>query len=452
MMRRCGCNISAIGHLLSLARFVKITEVTMPALSPTMTKGTIASWNMKVGSEVKPNSIFARVETDKSTLDFENQVDEGFVARLLVEEGRAVALGTTICLLVDDAKDITSTEVATWSGSDASGGEIISAPSAPVSAPQTVVTPSTTTTGTERVFASPLAKVTAQQLGVNLATVKGSGGDVGRIVKEDVVKASQALKAAPPRAERTTTTQQQAAASSADSFYDTPITSMRATIAQRLVQSKNVEIPHFYIMNHCKVANMLATIKHLNTKGAGKYKITINDYIVKAVARANLIVPQCNSQWKESVIRTYLGVDVSIAVATPTGLITPIIKNAHIKGLVQISMETKELSRKAKEGALLPAEFIGGTVTVSNMGSMGVSNFTAIINPPQSMILACGSIESRPEIIKSETTEEFTMTGKVEQVMNCTASFDHRIVDGAIGAEWWKHFKDAVENPTSLLL
>eukprot|EP00388_Colpodella_angusta_P011522 GDKJ01029459.1.p1 GENE.GDKJ01029459.1~~GDKJ01029459.1.p1 ORF type:complete len:228 (-),score=15.57 GDKJ01029459.1:269-952(-) len=227
---------------------------------------------------------------------------------------------------------------------------------------------------------------------------------------------------------------------------------MRSTIAKRLQKSINTEVPHFYVTNHCRADSMLSTIKHLNAKGAGKYKITVNDYIIKAIARANLIVPATNSHFMGDSIRQYKNVDVSVAVATPTGLITPIIRNAQAKGLVEISNETKELAKKARDGQLQPNEYQGGTVTVSNMGGMGVDSFTAIINQPHSMILACGTASPRPEIIKNEETGEYEMTGKVEQTISFTASFDHRVVDGAVGAEWFKHFKDSIENPLSLLL
>ncbi|RNF03369.1 dihydrolipoamide acetyltransferase precursor [Trypanosoma rangeli] len=227
---------------------------------------------------------------------------------------------------------------------------------------------------------------------------------------------------------------------------------MRATIARRLSQSKNVDIPHYYLFEECCADNMMALVRQLNVKGDGKFKITMNDYIIKAVARANMLVPEANSSWQGSVIRQYNTVDVSVAVATPTGLITPIIKNAHARGLADISIEMKALAKKAREGTLQPHEFIGGTVSVSNLGASGIPGFTAIINPPQSLILAIGSAKPRPKITLNEETGKYQVGSEVEMVVKFTASFDHRVVDGAVGAQWCTHFKDAFENPLSLLL
>jgi pyruvate dehydrogenase E2 component (dihydrolipoamide acetyltransferase) len=285
------------------------------------------------------------------------------------------------------------------------------------------------------------------------------------VTKADVVAAHKSGTAAPatvaapapaPAAAPTPVATAAAVAPSAPTasaaYIDVPVTQMRRVIAKRLTQSKNIEVPHYYVTQDCRADNMMQTIKHLNAKGAGKFKISVNDFLIKAIARANTIVPACNSSWQGDFIRQYEGVDVSVAVAIPTGLITPIVKNAHIKGLAEISMEVKELAKKAKEGTLQPADFIGGTVSISNLGGSGIPNFTAIINPPQAMILAVGAVQPRPEIRKNEETQEYEMTGKVEQMITCTASFDHRVVDGAVGAEWFKHFKDTVENPLSLLL
>ncbi|CCW66908.1 unnamed protein product [Phytomonas sp. Hart1] len=235
-------------------------------------------------------------------------------------------------------------------------------------------------------------------------------------------------------------------------YTDIPVSNMRAVIAKRLHESKNLEIPHYYLHDTCCVDNMMALIKQLNAKGNGEYKITVNDYIIKAVARANMLTPEVNASWQGSVIRQYHTVDVSVAVATPSGLITPIIFNAHAKGLVQISKDMKILAKKARDNALQPNEFQGGTCSVSNLGATGIPGFSAIVNPPQAMILAIGSAKPRPKIVKNEESGAFEMMGTVEMAVEFTASFDHRVVDGAMGAKWFQGFHDAIENPLSLLL
>lgn len=225
---------------------------------------------------------------------------------------------------------------------------------------------------------------------------------------------------------------------------------MRRIIAERLTVSS--QAPTFYETVECRADSMMQVIKHLNAKGAGTFKISVNDFIIKAVARASMIVRECNTHWHDAFLRRYDAVDVSVAVATPSGLITPIVRDAHVKGLAEIAKETKILAEKARAGNLQPHEYQGGTIGVSNLGGMGVNHFTAILNPPHSTILAVGSIQPRMAIAKNEETGEWQGTGKVETIITFTATFDHRAVDGAVGAEWFKHFKDTVENPLSLLL
>lgn len=446
-----------------------MTVIPFPALSPTMEQGKLVEWTKKVGDAVPVGESFCKIETDKAVASFDNQDADFYFARALGEAGSMIKIGDPLCLVVDDKSELDSDAVKNWK--PASAAAPTSAPSVPSStaAPAATnapaasqVAPSATPAG-GRVFASPLARATAKTLGVDLSTVVGTGGSVGRVTKADVEKAAAnppaAAPVAAPVAESAAPAVQTVAnvkpalpvGAPSELFEDIPVSMMRSTIAKRLQKSINAEVPHFYVSNECRADSMLSTIKHLNSKGAGKYKITVNDYIVKAIARANLIVPACNSHWYGDVIRQYKNVDVSVAVATPTGLITPIIRNVQAKGLVEISTESKELAKKAREGQLQPNEYQGGTVTVSNMGGMGVDNFTAIINQPHSMILACGTALPKPEIVKNEEGE-YVMTGKVQQTITFTASFDHRVVDGAVGAEWFKHFKDSIENPLSLLL
>ncbi|TPP42172.1 2-oxoacid dehydrogenases acyltransferase (catalytic domain) family protein [Leishmania donovani] len=405
-------------------RFLTITPIPMPALSPTMEKGKITEWCKQPGDVIRPGDTFCNVETDKAIVSYDNATEEGFFARVITSAGEETAVGQTVCLIVDEKEGVHSDE------------------------------------------ASPYARKMAAEKNVSLSGIKGTGGGVGRITSKDVAAAvasgtasSAAEVAAPAKTAAAAALAAPAKPAAAKgtppanpNFIDIPVTTMRSVIAKRLHQSKNLEIPHYYLFDDCRVDNMLALIKQLNAKGNGEYKITVNDYIVKAVARANILVPEVNSSWQGDFIRQYATVDVSVAVATPTGLITPIIRNAQAKGLVEISKETKALAKKARDGTLQPSEFQGGTCSVSNLGATGIPGFTAIINPPQAMILAVGSAKPRAEIVKSEETGEFEMTGRVENVVNFSASFDHRIVDGALGAKWFQHFHDAMENPLSLLL
>ncbi|KPA81223.1 putative mitochondrial dihydrolipoamide acetyltransferase precursor [Leptomonas pyrrhocoris] len=451
---------------LAALRFLTITPIPMPALSPTMEKGKISEWCKQPGDPIATGDTWCKVETDKAVVSYDNATEEGFFARVIVPAGEETMVGQTVCLMVDEKEGINSDEVKNWKPE----GEEAAAPAAEeaapaAAAPAAAAAAAHAAASGDRVKASPYARKLAAERNVSLSNVKGTGGGVGRITSKDVeaaVKsgsaaapaksgaAAPAAKAAPAKAKAAAPAKGMPPAN--PNYVDIPTTNMRAIIAKRLHQSKNVEIPHYYLFDNCRADNMLALIKQLNAKGNGEYKITVNDYIIKAVARASMLVPEANSSWQEGFIRQYTTVDVSVAVATPTGLITPIIRNAQAKGLVEISKEVKVLAKKAREGTLQPDEFQGGTCSVSNLGATGIPNFTAIINPPQSMILAIGSAKPQPEIIKNEETGEFEMTGKVEQVVAFTASFDHRVIDGAIGAKWFQGFHDAIENPLSLLL
>ncbi|KAG5464099.1 hypothetical protein LSCM1_00279 [Leishmania martiniquensis] len=461
----------AVPELATLAalRFLTITPIPMPALSPTMEKGKITEWSKQPGDAIRPGDTFCSVETDKAVVSYDNATEEGFFARVIASAGTEAVVGQTVCLIVDEKEGVHSDEVKSWKPESeespaAAAEEAPSAPSGEASAPAASSSPETVSG--DRVKASPYARKMAAEKNVPLSGIKGTGGGVGRITSKDVAAAvasgtagSAATAPAPAKAAAAaarTAPAKPAAAKGAPpanpNFTDIPVTTMRSVIAKRLHQSKNMEIPHYYLFDDCCVDNVMALIKQLNAKGNGEYKITVNDYIIKAVARANILVPEVNASWQGDFIRQYATVDVSVAVATPTGLITPIIRNAQAKGLVEISKEMKALAKKARDGALQPNEFQGGTCSVSNLGATGIPGFTAIINPPQAMILAIGSAKPRAQIVKSEETGEFELTGKVESVVSFAASFDHRIVDGALGAKWFQGFHDAVENPLSLLL
>ncbi|KAG5464839.1 hypothetical protein LSCM4_00281 [Leishmania orientalis] len=468
-MFRCRA-VPKLGTLAAL-RFLTITPIPMPALSPTMEKGKITEWCKQPGDAVRPGDTFCSVETDKAVVSYDNATEEGFFARVIASAGVEAVVGQTVCLIVDEKEGVHSDEVKNWKpeGEEAPTAAAEEAPSAPAAAASAVNASSVSATASgDRVKASPYARKVAAEKNVQLSSIKGTGGGVGRITSKDVTAAvasgtagSAATTAAPakvvaaPAAARAAPAKPAAAKGAPPAnpnFTDIPLTTMRSVIAKRLHQSKNMDIPHYYLFDDCRVDNMMALIKQLNAKGNGEYKITVNDYIIKAVARANTLVPEVNSSWQGDFIRQYATVDVSVAVATPTGLITPIIRNAQAKGLVEISKEMKALAKKARDGTLQPNEFQGGTCSVSNLGATGIPGFTAIINPPQAMILAIGSAKPRAEIVKSEETGEFEMTGKVESVVRFAASFDHRIVDGALGAKWFQGFHDTMENPLSLLL
>lgn len=460
---------SRIAAFMTSMRCLTITPVPMPALSPTMEKGKITEWSKKVGDMVLNGDTFCKVETDKAVVGYDNAADEGYLARIIIEEGNETVVGQTVCLLVDEKEGINSPEVKQWKeeGSDAApaASEPAPASSAPTPSSESSSTraPASTAAG-GRIVASPYARKLAAEKNISLEGVVGTGGGVGRIVSKDVLAAAAkgpGPKAATPAGAPAAATSKGAAKGSAPApkaaaaanqhYDDIPVSTMRAVIAKRLHESKNVEIPHYYLFDTCCADNMVALIKQLNAKGNGEYKITVNDYIIKAVARANMLCPEVNASWQGSFIRQYKTVDVSVAVATPSGLITPIIRNAHAKGLVEISKEMKSLAKKARDNQLQPNEFQGGTVSVSNLGSTGIPGFTAIINPPQALILAIGSSKPRPEMVKQEDGK-FEMTGKVETCIDFSASFDHRVVDGMIGAKWFQGFHDAIENPLSLLL
>lgn len=291
-------------------------------------------------------------------------------------------------------------------------------------------------------MASPIAKAIALEKGIPLKDIKGSGPG-GRIIKKDV----EAYKPPAPAPTASKAAPAAAAAAASGTYEDIPISSMRKTIASRLTASTQTS-PHYFVSSTITVSKLLKLREALNSTADGRYRLSVNDFLIKAMALASLRVPTANSAWLEAegVIRQYSVVDVSVAVSTPTGLITPIVKNAHAKGLATISKEIKDLGKRARDGKLKPEEYTGGTITISNMGmNSAVSSFTSIINPPQSSILAIGTTERR-------AVEDIDGGIKFEDVITVTGSFDHRVVDGAVGGEWIKAFKTILENPLELLL
>ncbi|XP_065737380.1 dihydrolipoyllysine-residue acetyltransferase component of pyruvate dehydrogenase complex, mitochondrial isoform X6 [Phocoena phocoena] len=430
-----------------------IAEVLLPALSPTMTMGTVQRWEKKVGEKLSEGDLLAEIETDKATIGFEAQ-EEGYLAKILIPEGtRDVPLGTPLCIIVEKEADIPAfadyrpTEVTDLKPP---APPPIPSPVAPVPpTPQPVApTPSATHPATPagpkgRLFVSPLAKKLATEKGIDLTQVKGTGPD-GRIIKKDV-DSFVPTKAAPTPAAAASPPSPGVAPVPTGVFTDIPISNIRRVIAQRLMQSKQT-IPHYYLSVDVNMGEVLLVRKELNKMLEGRSKISVNDFIIKASALACLKVPEANSSWLDTVIRQNHIVDISVAVSTPAGLITPIVFNAHIKGLETIANDVVSLATKAREGKLQPHEFQGGTFTISNLGMFGIKNFSAIINPPQACILAIGASEDR--LVPADNEKGFD----VASMMSVTLSCDHRVVDGAVGAQWLAEFRKFLEKPITMLL
>uniref|UniRef100_A0A8C0F0R1 Acetyltransferase component of pyruvate dehydrogenase complex n=1 Tax=Bubo bubo TaxID=30461 RepID=A0A8C0F0R1_BUBBB len=429
-------------------------QVTLPALSPTMTMGTVQRWEKKVGEKLNEGDLLAEIETDKATIGFEVQ-EEGYLAKILVPEGtRDVPLGTTLCIIVEKEEDIPAfadyqdTAVTDMKAQAAAPPPppplVVATPAAAPPQPAVPSTPAVPTAGPPprkgRILVSPLAKKMAAEKGIDLAQVKGTGPD-GRITKKDV-ESFVPPKAAPAPALEAVPAAAAVAAAPVGTFTDIPISNIRRVIAQRLMQSKQT-IPHYYLSVDINMGEVLVLRKELNQLEG---RLSVNDFIIKASALACLKVPEANSSWMDTVIRQNHVVDVSVAVSTPAGLITPIVFNAHIKGLASISKDVVSLATKAREGKLQPHEFQGGTFTISNLGMYGIKNFSAIINPPQACILAVGSSEKR--LVPADNEKGFD----VASVMSVTLSCDHRVVDGAVGAQWLAEFKNFLEKPVTMLL
>uniref|UniRef100_A0A8C7L1P6 Acetyltransferase component of pyruvate dehydrogenase complex n=1 Tax=Oncorhynchus kisutch TaxID=8019 RepID=A0A8C7L1P6_ONCKI len=418
-------------------------KVCLPALSPTMTMGTVQRWEKKVGEKLSEGDLLAEIETDKATIGFEVQ-EEGYLAKIMVSEGtRDVPLGAPLCIIVEKESDI----AAFSDYVETAGADVSTPPPAPVAAPTPAaplpspapVAPATPRKG--RVFVSPLAKTLAAEKGIDLAQVSGSGPD-GRVTRKDIETfvPPKAVPAPVSAAPSPASTPSPAVAVSTGTFTDIPISNIRRVIAQRLMQSKQT-IPHYYLSVDVNMDQVLELRMELNN-----IKLSVNDFIIKASALACLKVPEANSSWLDSVIRQNHVVDVSVAVSTPNGLITPIVFNAHTKGLAAISSDVSALAAKARDGKLQPHEFQGGTFTISNLGMFGVKNFSAIINPPQACILAVGGSEKR--LLPADNEKGFD----VASMMSVTLSCDHRVVDGAIGAQWLAEFRKFLEKPVTMLL
>ena len=429
-------------------------EILMPALSPTMTEGNLATWNVAEGDSVSAGDVICEIETDKATMEVE-AVDEGVIGKILVQGGTEnVAVNSTIALLLEDGEDASSLEGFTPSAGGAAPTEAPSeAPAAASASASPTVAPADSgkkeapAAKGDRVFASPLARRIAADKGLDLSSISGSGPR-GRIVKRDVENAQPGTKPAPATASA-------APAAAAAPTVDDPVfanmpefdavsnSSMRKIIAERLTNSAR-DIPHFNLTVDVEIDKLLAMRKELNSHEGADYKISVNDFIVKATALALTRVPECNVAYTDDAILQFKKVDMSIAVAVEGGLITPIIKDAASKGLATLSKEAKELAGKAREGKLMPEEFQGGTFTISNLGMFGVKGFNSIINPPQGGILSVGAGEQRP-VVKDGALA-------IATVVTLTLAVDHRCIDGATGAAFIKELKAIIENPISMML
>lgn len=430
-------------------------EIKMPALSPTMETGTLATWNVSVGDNVRSGDVIAEIETDKATMEVE-AVDEGVVASILIAAGSEnVAVGTVIALLAEDGEDAASVAAAKTPASAAepqaaptpepkaapaenSTPGAVSAPSAQTSVAQPSAVPAPTGSG-GRIFASPLARRIAADRGVDLAALAGSGPH-GRILRADVEAAVTAPAVAPASMGAPAAIGMVAAPGSSELVANSQ---MRKVIAERLQQSKQTA-PHFYLTVDCEIDQLLASRRQLNALAGDGVKISVNDLVIRAAAQALIQVPEANASWEGDHTRRFAHADISMAVAIEGGLITPVIWAAEQKGLAELSQISRDLAERARAGSLAPEEFTGGSFTISNLGMFGVREFAAVINPPQGAILAVGAGEERP-IVRDGALA-------VATVMTVTLSCDHRAVDGAVGARWLQSFKSFIENPVTMLL
>ncbi|HVH76947.1 MAG TPA: pyruvate dehydrogenase complex dihydrolipoamide acetyltransferase [Stellaceae bacterium] len=429
-------------------------EILMPALSPTMTEGNLARWLKKEGDEIRSGDVLAEIETDKATMEVE-AIDDGRLGRILVPEGtQGVKVNEPIALLLEGDEDASTLPAAAERRAAPAPSEATTAPAAAPNAH-----PIEAANGKGRIFASPLARRMASQAGLDLTALTGSGPQ-GRIVKADV---ERALAGAPPAAEaRAPAAPRPAAAPPATPpgaapllskdhvvalagnppYTERPLTGMRRTIARRLTESKQ-QVPHFYLTIDCEIDELLKIRAELNKK-SDAYKISVNDFVIRAAALALRRVPAANASWSDEAILRWDSADIAVAVALDDGLITPIVKQADRKGLATIATEMKDLAARARAGKLRLEEFQGGTFSISNLGMCGVRDFAAVINPPQGAILAVGAGEQRP-LVKAGALS-------VATVMTCTLSVDHRAVDGAVGAQFLAAFKKLVEDPLTMLL
>ncbi|PVU93434.1 hypothetical protein BB561_003285 [Smittium simulii] len=466
--------LSALGYtgrFYSSSSYPEHIVVNMPALSPTMEMGNVGTWKKQIGDKLEPGDVLVEIETDKAQMDFEFQ-DYGYLAKILVDSGsKDVKIESPIAIVVDEESKVAA--FANYTTPEASAPASTPEVSAAPSASEASLTPQSSETlktqsleagsfesaqAGERIFASPLAKAIAKENDVSLLHIKGSGPN-GRIVKVDVlshIEKAKAQKQTAAQAVANETSAQTTPAAPASTpasqeplsagYTDIPLSNMRKVIASRLAESKST-IPHYVVSTQVSIDSMMKVRAALNEASEGRYKLTVNDFIVKAVGLSLKQVPAVNSSWRETFIRQNHHADIAIATSTPTGLITPIVTTCDAKGLETISNEVKSLAARAKVGKLAPHEYQGGSFTISNLGMYGVSSFTAIINPPHAAILSVGT--SIPRMVPDESSEKgFRVVNEITFTLNS----DHRVVDGATSAEFLQAFKKYLENPLTMLL
>lgn len=426
-----------------------------------MTSGNLAAWKLKEGDSFGAGDVLAEVETDKATVDYES-VDDGIIAKILVPEGaQDIAINTPIAVVVEDAADVAAFKDFVAGAADAPAAAAAAPAAAPAASPAAapaaspaaapaapaapVSSPSATSAGGQ-VPASPLARQLAAQMGVDLASIAGTGPG-GRVIAADVTdapaqaaEAAASAAAAPPPAASGVVLPGQ-------SFVDLAHSNIRKVTARRMVENKNTN-PHYYLTMEVCMDELIALRAQVNELVDAK--CSVNDFVIKACAKALVEVPVCNSSWSDEYIRQYSAADISVAVSTERGLLTPIVFGADSKSVSQISQDVKHLAGKAKDGSIKPDEFMGGTFTVSNLGMFGIKQFTAIINAPQACILAVGGTEKK--VVPNDGPDAATNPFVVKSVMTVTLSSDHRVVDGSMGATWLKSFKKHMESPLALLL
>jgi pyruvate dehydrogenase E2 component (dihydrolipoamide acetyltransferase) len=428
-------------------------EILMPALSPTMKEGNLAKWIKKEGDKIKAGDVIAEIETDKATMEVE-AVDEGILGKIIIADGSEnVPVNSLIALILEDGEDKKSLEkyIAKNNSSTISSNQDLSKEKAKEdlttqknSSETKNIQSLKENISAENKFefhgktkASPLAKRIAKENNISLSQVNGSGPH-GRVIKDDILKFLQNPNSKSGIVRR-----------NGEEFYQIKNSNIRKVIARRLLESKQT-VPHFYLSCELKIDKLLELrsainqVANIDEKGNLAYKVSVNDMMIKAVAMSLAKVPQANCSWSDEAILVYNNVDISVAVAIEGGLITPIVKNADQKSIQTISTETKELIKKAKEGKLQPEEFQGGSFSISNLGMHGIDNFAAIVNPPQSCILAISRAVEKPVVENQQI--------KIATMMNVTLSCDHRSVDGAVGAEFLKHLRQYIEQPILMLL
>ncbi len=422
----------------------------MPALSPTMTAGNLAKWLKQEGDKVSPGEVIAEIETDKATMEVE-AVDEGIMGKIICVAGSEnIAVNSLIAVLLEEGEDASVLESFAQAGAfgNSQSSSNLQSPSHldtschpdesrdPVKSAEITASAGAAGAAVPRIFASPLAKKIAVQSGINLVNISGSG-PYGRIIKSDILAAQNSSNNINQGNNKLV--------QATEEYRAVPNSNVRKIIAKRLLESKQT-IPHFYLSIECNVDKLLALRQELNSADTNESapKVSVNDFVILAVAKALREVGEANASWYLDAIHYYNNVDISVAVAIDGGLITPVIKSADKKDIISLSREVKNLAKRARENKLLPEEFQGGGFTISNLGMYGIKNFSAIINPPQSCILAVGESVKRPVIVNDQIV--------IATMMELTLSCDHRVVDGVIGAKFLAAFKKLIEKPILILV